>query len=197
MFMDAFIGEIRAFANTFYPLGWLPCNGDRVPIMGNEALFSIIGAIYGPTDGQSYFTLPDLRGTAMVGNGQSSQGGLNLPLGQSTGSETIALTTDQVPAHSHSFNGATGSDITQLLSSPDSAGTSCLSNIGYKNAAGSQVSTPGYVDQAIAPVTLNPGTVQLTGGNTQSACAAHDNMAPYLAINYYICAQDGYYPVRP
>jgi microcystin-dependent protein len=195
--MDAFIGEIRAFANNFYPDGWLPCNGQQASLQQYAALYSLIGTYYGPSDGRSYFTLPDLRATAMVGTGQNTPDGLNLQLGKSTGSETIALITNQVPTHTHSFNGAIGTDVTQMLSSPDSAGTSYLSNIGYNNDAGSRVSTPGYVDQAIAPVPLNPGTVQPAGGNTQSACAAHDNMAPYLAINYYICATDGYYPERP
>lgn len=195
--MDAFIGEIRAFANTFYPMGWLPCNGDRVSLQEYQALFSIIGANYGPTDNQTYFTLPNLRGTALVGAGRNPQGALNLSLGENTGTETVALTTNELPAHSHTFNGGTGTDPSQMLAAPDVSGTSVISNFGYKNSAGSQVSTTGYVTQPTTPVILNPGTIAPAGGNTQAASVAHDNMAPYLAINYYICATDGFYPQRP
>jgi microcystin-dependent protein len=196
--MDAFIGEIRAFANTWYPAGWLPCNGDRVSIIEYQMLFSIIGPYYGPTDGQTYFTLPDLRGTAMVGAGQNPRGTLNLPLGQGTGTETTELTTAHMPLHAHTFNGAIGNDPTAQISSPENDGTSFLSNFAYKPTEdGSLTGTPGYIDQPVSPVLLNPGTIAPAGGNTQSAGVAHDNMAPYLAINYYICAEDGYYPPRP
>lgn len=195
--MDAFIGEIRAFANNYYPYGWLPCNGGQANLRQYQQLYSIIGAYYGPTDYSTYFTLPDLRGTALVGVGRNPQGQLDLNLGEDTGMENVALTGGQLPAHSHTVSGGTGSDATQMLNAPDPNGSSYISNFGYKNSAGAQVSTFGYIVQQVQPVTLNQGTVTPTGGNTQANSVAHDNMSPYLAINYYICATDGYYPERP
>lgn len=195
--MDAFIGEIRAFANNYYPYGWLPCNGGRVPIQPYAALFSVIGNYYGPTDNQTYFTLPELRGTALVGVGQNPQGQLDLNIGEHDGMEKVALDGSQLPAHSHTLSGGTGSDATQMLNAPDPNGSSYISNFGYKNSAGAQISTLGYVVQPASAVMLNQGSITPTGGNTQLNSVPHDNMSPYVAINYYICATEGYYPEKP
>ena len=183
--MDAFIGEIRAFANNYYPQDWLPCIGQRVSIRDYEALFSVIGNYYGDSDMKTYFTLPDLKGRTLVGTG----GLLGMSLGKKTGEVQVTVNSGQMPQHAHSFTGATSGDASSLIAAPESDGTSYLSNFGYKTDA--VTSTPGYVDEAENPVTLNSSTIAQTGGNT-----SHDNMAPFLAINYYICC-DGYYPPRP
>jgi microcystin-dependent protein len=183
--MDAFTGEIRAFANNYYPVGWLPCLGQKITILDHEALFSIIGNYYGDSDMKTYFTLPDLRGRTLVG----ADGYLRLALGEKTGEVKVTLNAREIPEHAHSFTGAVSNDASSRIAAPESDGTSYLSNFGYNTNV--STSTAGYVKEAGTPVTLDPSTIAQTGGNS-----SHDNMAPFLAINYYICS-DGYYPPRP
>ena len=184
--MDAFIGEIRAFANNYYPVDWLPCLGQKITILDHEALFSIIGNYYGDSDMKTYFTLPDLRGRTLVG----ADGYLRLALGEKTGEARVTLNSREIPEHAHSFTSVMSADKPSLVAAPENDGTSYLSNFGYKTDSGSP-STPGYVDEEENPVTLNPSAIAQTGGNL-----SHNNMAPFLAINYYICS-NGIYPPRP
>src|SRR5258708_31746699 len=89
-----FIGEIRMFGGNFAPAGWAFCNGALIPISENDALFNLIGTTYGG-DGQSTFALPNLQSRVPVHVGPG------FALGQSGGEETVTLTTNQIPAHSH------------------------------------------------------------------------------------------------
>lgn len=185
--MDAFIGEIRAFANSFYPVDWYPCLGQRVSLNDDNApLFSIIGTYYGPSDMRTYFTLPKLQGRTLVGPG----GQLDLDIGERTGEVKVTLSEREIPEHSHSFTTAISSDQSAIVAAPESNGTSYLANFGYQKDGKIKL-TPGYVSTEEKPVTLNPSTISQTGGNL-----SHDNMSPFLAINYYICYV-GYYPPRP
>lgn len=196
--MDAFIGEIRAFANNYYPDGWLLCWGQQAPLQQYQALYSIIGTYYGPTDGRTYFTLPDLRGAAIVGVGQSPVGGaMYHALGKSAGTETVALERNTQAVHSHKFSGIAGGAAAARLSTADS-GTSYLSNFLYwQTAGGTQTPAPGYLDKSQAPVVLRPDTISPAGGNFQGVSDPHENMPPFLAIGYFICAISDYYPPRP
>nr|WP_319573284.1 tail fiber protein [uncultured Draconibacterium sp.] len=186
--MDAFIGEIRAYANNYYPDGWLPCLGQKVSINDYAALFSIIQNYYGDSDMRTYFTLPDLRGRTLVGTG----GQLSLLMGEKAGEERVTLNSWEIPEHAHSFAVARSSDKSFDISAPESDGTSYLTNFGYKTTPESDITAvAGYVSEEDHPVTLNPSTIGQTGGNL-----SHENMAPFLAINYFICS-DGIYPPRP
>src|SRR5881398_2417760 len=91
-----YVGEIRMFAGNFAPAGWMFCEGQLLPISEYETLFNLIGTTYGG-DGQSTFALPDLRGRIPlhVGNG--------FTLAETGGVETVTLTAQQIPAHSHAF----------------------------------------------------------------------------------------------
>ncbi|QOY92477.1 phage tail protein [Massilia sp. UMI-21] len=91
---DFFLGEIRAFAFGQVPRGWMPCQGQTLPIMQNQALFAIIGTTYGG-DGRSTFNLPDLRGQAPLCFGPG------YPQGAAGGSATHALIDKEIPAHTH------------------------------------------------------------------------------------------------
>src|ERR1700760_4420688 len=87
------------FAGNFPPVGWAFCDGQLVPISENDTLFNLIGTTYGG-DGQSTFALPDLRGRVVVHQGQG--GGLsNYTVGQTGGSESVTLNTQQIPSHNH------------------------------------------------------------------------------------------------
>jgi len=97
---EPMIGEVKLFAGNFAPRGWAKCEGQLLPIAQNQALFSILGTIYGG-DGRTTFALPDLRGRTAVGPG-SGPGLGSKKLGDRYGSESVTLTVPQLPSHSHS-----------------------------------------------------------------------------------------------
>lgn len=134
--MDPFIGQIILFAGNFAPEGWLLCDGSTLPIPAYTALYSVIGTTYGG-DGSRTFNLPDLRGRFPTqqgsGNGLSAHS-----LGEAGGAETVTLTVNNLPAHTHSIAGATG------------AASGTLKAIDTR---------------ATAAKVLDPDEVQPTGGN--------------------------------
>lgn len=159
-----FIGEIRLFAGNFAPSGWLFCQGQLLPISEYDALFNLIGTTYGG-DGQTTFALPDLRSRVPVHQGTGLTG--SVPLGEQGGVETVTLTTTQIPAHSHVLNGSTA---TATTTSPGGAVPGTLPG----------VTTFGYGADA-PPTTLAPQSLVPVGGSQP-----HDNLQPYLAVNFII-----------
>jgi microcystin-dependent protein len=97
--MENYLGEIRIFAGNFAPQGWLFCQGQLLAISQNQALFALLGTTYGG-DGQTTFSVPDLRGRAAVGLG-AGPGLSPYQQGQQAGYETVTLTTAQLPVHQH------------------------------------------------------------------------------------------------
>ncbi len=160
------------FAGNYAPAGWALCNGQLLPIQQNAALFSLIGTTYGG-DGQSTFGLPDLRGRAPIHVGQGP-GLQNYVWGQKGGVEAVTLTSPEMPAHIHGFGQACSSD---------PGGEESPAN----NYLGSQ--SPG-IYSATSNAQMGAGTSSTAGGNQ-----AHENRAPYLAINYCI-ALTGLFPSR-
>jgi microcystin-dependent protein len=157
-----YIGEIRMVGFNFPPAGWAFCDGQLLPIAENESLFMLIGTIYGG-DGKLTFALPNLMGRIPVHQGTGSDG-VTYTLGEMGGVEKVALTTQQIPSHSHAPLGQTGAG-NQL--SPGN-GVWAFSNLAQFNnlAADSNMAT-----QAILPA-----------GGSQ----AHDNMMPYTVISFCI-----------
>lgn len=169
---EPYIGEIRIFAGNFAPRGWAFCNGQLVSIAQNNALFALLGTVYGG-DGVSTFGLPNLQGRSPVHFGQGP--GLSpYTLGQTGGVEEVTLTTNQIPTHNHLLAGGT----TGTQASP---------------AGGLHGTTPArdyrYSSQ-VAGATLNAAVVQSTGSNLP-----HENLAPYLAMSFII-ATEGVFPSR-
>jgi microcystin-dependent protein len=162
-----YVGEIRIFAGNFPPAGWAFCDGAIVAISENDTLFNLIGTTYGG-DGQQTFGLPDLRGRFPVHQGNG------FAIGQVAGTETVTLTTAQIPAHSHApqANNSGGGD------SPN--------NSFWGGATGAS-------PYGAAPVTAAMNTASLPGlvGGSQP----HDNMIPYQAVNYVI-SLFGVYPTQ-
>ena len=158
-----YLGEIKIFAGNFAPSGWAMCDGSLLQISQNDALFALIGTTFGG-DGQSNFALPDLRGRIPIGQGQGS-GLSNYILGQTGGVETVTLTVNQLPVHSHS-----------ILASLAPGSFVSPSNGVLAQFRGS---VPVY--SVNSPVDLATNAVANTGGNQP-----HDNRAPYLAVNYII-----------
>src|SRR5579871_1637883 len=105
-----FIGEIRMFGGNFAPVGWSFCNGALIPISENDVLFNLIGTTYGG-DGQETFALPDLQSRVPIHQG--SLAGQSYVLGQTGGAESVTLTTNQIPLHSHvpQANNAAGTSV--------------------------------------------------------------------------------------
>lgn len=169
---DPFIGEIRMFAGNFAPQGWATCDGQLMAIAQNDALFSLVGTTYGG-DGQTTFGLPDLRGRLPLHMGQGP-GLSNYPIGQSAGSESVTLTSPQLPAHSHT-----------LLASGAAANNA--SPLGSLTAASSSSSIYG---NAAPAVTMRADAVAPAGGSQP-----HDNLMPFLCLNFII-ALEGIYPSR-
>lgn len=156
------------FGGNFAPLGWAFCSGQVLPISQNDALFNLIGTTYGG-DGQETFNLPDLQGRLPVHYG-TLQGGSTYVIGERAGSETVTLTTQQIPIHNHAANVATAAGTNTL---PTSAVWAASSLNNYSTNA---PSTP------MAP------TIQPSGGNQP-----HDNMMPFLAVSFII-SLNGIYP---
>lgn len=169
---EPYIGEIRMFAGTYAPLGWMFCEGQNVPIAENEALYSLIGTTYGG-DGQVVFKLPDLRGRVPVHQGNLF--GTPFQPGMSAGSESVALTTSQMPSHTHA-----------CLASSSPADSS---NPAGQVLAETVSSTPYFQGQP--QLSLASASVNLAGGNF-----AHSNMQPFLCVHFIIATQ-GIFPSRP
>lgn len=162
---EAFLGEIRMFAGNFAPIGWAICDGSKVAISGNEALYTLIGTSYGG-DGQMTFGLPDLRGRAPIHNSST------YPIGNMGGTESVTLTSAQLPAHTHQ---AMTNNVDGISASPE--------NAVWANSIYTAYST----DQAPA-VAMSPSALSSVGGNLP-----HDNMMPFLVVNFIICTA-GIYP---
>ncbi|RYD59408.1 MAG: phage tail protein [Sphingobacteriales bacterium] len=178
--MENYLGEIRLFAGTFAPVGWLACDGSLLPISENDALFTLLGTTYGG-DGQTTFGLPDLRGRVPVSQGRSTTG-TTYVLGQSAGVETVTLTTAQMPAHQHTFSvsnspGTQVSASNAYLANPVDPTTNNKTVLFY---------LPDSVEETIQG--LLPDSLTPAGGSQP-----HENRMPYTTINYIIATQ-GIYP---
>lgn len=172
---EPFIAEIRIFAGNFAPRGWAFCDGQLLPISQNTALFSLIGTTYGG-DGRTTTALPNLEGRAPMHPGRGP--GLTARrLGERGGVETVTLSEAQMPSHTHQ---AMAQGIPGNRPGPD--GTTFTTTIG---------ATP-YLGGSPPPslVSFAPQMLQNTGGSQE-----HNNMQPYLAINFII-ALIGLYPSR-
>lgn len=164
---DPYIGEIRMFGGNFAPVGWMFTNGQLLSISEYEALFNLIGTTYGG-DGVQTFALPDLRGRIPIH--QSNQ----YPIGQAAGTETVTLTTAQIPAHSHTLNGTNTE-----AESANPAGAL------FGGSADTMFYAPYNPGKSAV---MNPAAVG-PDGNSQP----HDNMQPFLCVSFII-AVEGIYP---
>lgn len=169
-----FIGEIRLFASNFAPQGWAFCDGRTLTVKDNLRLFHLIGTKFGG-DGTNTFNLPDLRGRVALGLGQGPE--WFRQIGEMGGVEQVTLTHTQIPRHTHSAWSSTGTG-----ESSDSP----ADNFWGKSQAVQYNDLGATADKNMAP-----GTIMPEGSNK-----AHDNMLPFLSINYII-ALKGEEPALP
>jgi microcystin-dependent protein len=169
---DQFVAEIRVFTGNFAPRGWAFCNGQLMPISQNTALFSLLGTYYGG-DGKSTFALPNLQGMAPMFWGQGP-GLSSYSLGESSGSQTVTLLQSEMPAHNH--NVAVIADLANSGGIPGTQSNLAIASIPTYNTAANTV---------MAPLEL------ATFGGSQP----HNNMQPYLGLNFVIALQ-GIFPPR-
>ncbi len=169
---EPFVGEIRMFAGNFAPRGWAFCDGQLLAVSQNDALFSLLGTIYGG-DGRTTFGLPDMRGRlplhAGTGPGLSPR-----RLGSKGGAEKETLTTNQLPSHSHTFNANTAA-----ADNAAPQGRMPAEVVGYRL----------YRDESQTE-NLSGSAIANTGGSQP-----HTNLMPALCV-HFIIALVGIYPSR-
>jgi microcystin-dependent protein len=163
---EPFLAEVKIISWNFPPKGWAFCNGQLLPINQNQALFSLLGTTYGG-DGRVNFALPNLQGSMPVHVGQG------IILGQRGGETAHTLNTSEMPAHNHTPLGSN----TNPPTSPTALGNLWSAN----NAKPFAASATG---------SMSPAGVLNAGGNQP-----HENMSPYLVLNFIIALQ-GIFPSR-
>lgn len=182
--MEEYLAMVKMFAGNFAPKYYMYCSGQLLAISQNTALFSLLGTTYGG-DGQTTFSLPDLRGRVPIGAGQRPGSG-NYVLGQAGGAESVTLIATQMPSHTHAFrastNAGTGNtpDGGTLLGVPPDIGTGPTAqpiNIYTGDSGGAGMMSPNSI---------------LPAGNS----LPHENMQPYSTINFVITVA-GVFPSRP
>jgi microcystin-dependent protein len=172
---NPFLGEIKMFAGTFAPRGYQFCNGQILPIAQFTALFSLLGTNYGG-NGTSNFALPNLQGMAPMhwGNGAALTPRV---IGETSGVISVNLAANQVPAHNHAYKAGSGSK---------GEGNAIAGQVNCDESNGSEQIYATTTDGTV----MGPGMIQAT-----PATLPHENMQPYLAVNFIIAMQ-GVFPSR-
>jgi len=175
---EPFVGEIRCFGFNFAPTGWALCNGQLLSISQNTALFSLLGTFFGG-DGVSTFGLPNMQGNVPMfwGNGP---GGFDTVIGEVQGSANVTLASNQMPIHNHSIVSAV---VAPGGAAEHAAAPAAGDFIGPSNPDGLYKTSP-TINATFAP------PMSTTGGSQP-----HDNMQPYLVLNFCIALQ-GVFPAR-
>jgi microcystin-dependent protein len=172
---DPFVAEVRIFGFNFAPKGWAFCNGQILPISQNTALFSLLGTNYGG-DGKSTFALPNLNnGSGVLSSGQGP-GLSDRFIGEQGGAEAVTLLSSELPSHGHTLQ-ATNTPADVSSPTPTTALARTTGKMGYAAAA------------ALTP--LNTAAISMAPGQS----VPHNNMMPYLVLNYCIAMQ-GIFPPR-
>ncbi len=167
---EPFLSEIRIFSFDFPPKGWAFCNGQFLPINQNQALFALLGTVYGG-NGQTTFALPNLRGRVPIHEGSGHT------LGETAGSSSVTVNVQQLPQHIHFGNG-----VSDIADTQTPVGNFLA---GVDTAVFEQI----YADPG-ALVAMSPQAVSSVGGSQP-----HNNMMPYLVLNFCIALQ-GIFPSK-
>lgn len=161
-----FMGELRLMSFNFPPRGWALANGQLLPINQNQALFSLLGTMYGG-NGQTNFALPNLQGRVAMHTGTG------FTQGEIAGETAHTITQNELPAHTHALQASTA--------------TATGSPVPVNNVLSQGLNVYGDATQL---VTLLPATVTNTGGSQP-----HNNLMPYTVVSVCIALQ-GIFPSR-
>lgn len=178
---QSYIAIVSIFAGNFAPVGWLFCQGQLLSIAQYDVLFNLLGTTYGG-DGINTFALPDLRGRVAVHQGQGP-GLSNYIQGQVSGTESVTMTTGQMPAHNHLFLSATGNPGANSGAGTTDEPTTAVPAM----VSGDNLYATATSGTALGPSLVNTNTPQ-AGGSQPFAI-----LSPFLAMNYVICTE-GIYP---
>lgn len=171
---EPFLGQIMCAGFNFAPVGWARLDGQLLSIAQNTALFALLGTTYGG-DGRTTFALPDMRGRAIISDGQGP-GLTNHTIGEAGGQETTTLNVANLPPHSHTF--------APLGSTNDATSISPAGKV-----ASSKARTTLYADPANT-VAMQASSTSVVGGGIPI-----NNMQPYVTINCFMAMQ-GVFPSR-
>lgn len=160
---EPFVGEIRMFGGNFAPAGWAFCQGQLMAISENDTLFTLIGTTYGG-DGQETFGMPDLQGRIPLHSGTGSDG-ITYTLGEKGGVETVTLTVQQIPVHTH----------------PLIASTNLANDANPLNNVLAEASSADPYATFPPTIAMAPQSVTPVGGSQP-----HENIQPYLCISFII-----------
>lgn len=204
--MEGYIGEIRGFGAGWAPRNWSTCSGQLLAISSNTALFSIIGCEYGG-DCRTTFALPDLRGRAPIGQGQGP-GLTNRIMAQRSGQEYVTLTQLEMPMHTHSAvftpTGGGGPTTVTLNASVDLGDVSTPASGAHLSQAKAGAFPANMYQTTTPSATVPLGGVTVSGGGggggtvtnmNAGGSQSHNNMQPFLVINWIICLF-GIFPSR-
>ncbi|AZI24176.1 phage tail protein [Pedobacter sp. G11] len=201
--MEGTIAEVRIFAGDFAPKGWALCQGQLLNLNSNQAVYAILGTLYGG-DGRTTFGLPDLRSRTVVGVGAGANLSVYTP-GEKIGVEKVPLNINQIPAHTHiaAITPGTGNGIgnATFYGNPSESTQENGQNAFISKDASNQMAvyaksgtTTALSDKSIqiSNVNIPNPSIALESAGTSGA---HNNIMPSIALNYIICIQ-GYFPSR-
>lgn len=201
--MEPLLGQIQAFGFSFAPRGWMTCQGQLVAITTNSALFSLLGTTFGG-DGQTTFGLPDFRGRTMIGQGQGPGLGNYIP-GQIGGAESVLLTINNMPEHTHIATSPAHTHTATATSTLYAEGlpgdkANPLGNLMAGSA--NMYKSPDQPTQnlalnaeSITSTVVNDSTTVTVTNSIAGSSLPFDPRAPYLCVNVCI-ATEGVFPSR-
>lgn len=181
---DHYIGEIIMFGGNFAIRNFALCDGQLMQIISNTALFSLLGTTYGG-DGRTTFALPDLRGRTAIHPG-SGPGLSTYRLGEKGGMESVTLTQNQMPSHTHAAEA-----LSALLASSMAADSTAPGNKSLGHTDGANIYSAAVPDRFMAEGAVVTTVTNSDSGGDQS----HENRMPYLGINHLIVL-NGIFPSR-
>lgn len=213
VFINSLIGTMQMYAGSSAPTGWLFCDGSAVSRTTYSALYNVIGTTYGTGDGSTTFNLPDLRGRVPIGvNNSALPNGADSTWSTRNrndkgGAETVGLVDADI-AHGHGFTQPVYT-VTGGWTDDAITGGSHTHQYGYltqnrgTGSTGTRVGPYGHNSSGVTKIGSSSEThthdlpshthtvTRTTNGavtnlGTPSSRTNHNNMQPYISVNYII-----------